>query len=101
MPRHFAPLSFSSPVQVRGRFWVTPIEGVGAGGYLVCTLSHRSEEGYTEEDFFGVTMYWSNYGLSEYLEMLAGAGFVVVEASLTKARFPTECYDTGCENQPM
>ena len=35
--------------------WLKP------GGYLLCTLSHCSEEGYTEEDFHGVTMYWSNY----------------------------------------
>ena len=29
MPRHFVSLSSSSPVQVRGRVWVSPIEGVG------------------------------------------------------------------------
>ena len=53
--------------------WLKP------GGYFLCTLSHRSEEGYTEQDFFGATMYWSNYGLGEYVDMLTEAGFVVLE----------------------
>ena len=53
--------------------WLKP------GGYFLCTLSHRSEEGYTEQDFFGATMYWSNYGLGEYVDMLTEAGFVLLE----------------------
>ena len=53
--------------------WLKP------GGYFLCTLSHHSEEGYTEQDFFGATMYWSNYGLDEYVAMLDEAGFVVLE----------------------
>ena len=28
-------------------------------------------------------MYWSNYGLGEYLETLSGAGFAVLETSST------------------
>ncbi len=63
--------------------WLKP------GGYLLCTLSHFSEEGYTEEDFFGVTMYWSNYSLSEYLVILTGAGFALLETKST---------DSGYEN---
>ena len=57
--------------------WLRP------GGYLMCTLSHYSEEGYTEEGFFGVTMYWSNYSLEEYAEILARAGFVLLETTTT------------------
>ena len=57
--------------------WLRP------GGYLLCTLSHHDEAGYTEDDFFGVTMYWSNDGLSEYLDTLARVGFAVVETSST------------------
>ncbi len=37
--------------------WLQP------GGYFLCTLTRFSEEAHTEDDFFGVTMYWSNYGL--------------------------------------
>ena len=53
--------------------WLRP------GGYLLCTLSHEGEEGYTEPDFYGTTMYWSNYGLDEYVDMLTGAGFDLLE----------------------
>ena len=53
--------------------WLKP------GGYLLCTLSHHSEEGYTEQDFFGATMYWSNYGLDEYVDILTEVGFAVLE----------------------
>jgi SAM-dependent methyltransferase len=57
--------------------WLKP------GGYVLCTLSHWSEEGYTEDGFFGVPMYWSNYSLEEYIELLDGAGFSVLESKLT------------------
>ncbi|MDE0225277.1 MAG: class I SAM-dependent methyltransferase [Gammaproteobacteria bacterium] len=56
----------------RIRDWLKP------GGYLMCTLSLDSETGYTEDDFFGSKMYWSNYGLSEYEEMLTGIGFTML-----------------------
>ncbi len=57
--------------------WLRP------GGYLLCTLSHQSEPGYTEDDFHGVAMYWSNYSLGEYLGILAHSGFVVLETAST------------------
>ena len=56
--------------------WLKP------GGYLMCTLSLDSEAGYTEDDFFGAKMYWSNYGLSEYEEMLAGIGFTMLRSTI-------------------
>ena len=66
----------------RAHRWLRP------GGYLLCTLSHRSEEGYTEDGFHGVTMYWSNFGLEEYVDILTGAGFVLIETTST---------GSGCE----
>ena len=89
----FNPASFAAVVAICSIFHL-PREGQPAlfrrihswlrpGGYLLCTLSHHSEAGYTEDDFFGVTMYWSNYGLCEYLDTLAGAGFKVLETSST------------------
>ena len=60
----------------RIRAWLKP------GGYLMCTLSLDSEAGYTEDDFFGAKMYWSNYGLSEYEEMLAGIGFTMLRSTI-------------------
>lgn len=53
--------------------WLKP------GGYFLCTLSHQGEEGYTEPDFHGATMYWSNYGLDEYVDILTEVGFDVLE----------------------
>jgi len=58
--------------------WLRP------GGYLFCTLSYSGEEGYTESDFFGVTMYWSNHSLKEYMEILDDVGFnLLVSAELS------------------
>ena len=57
--------------------WLRP------GGHMLCTLSYCNEEGYTEEDFFGATMYWSNYSLEEYLEILNEVGFVLLEVGST------------------
>lgn len=59
----------------RIRDWLKP------GGYLMCTLTRYSEAAYTEDDFFGETMYWSNYGLSEYADLLTGLGFSLLETS--------------------
>ena len=74
--------------------WLRP------GGYLLSTLSHHNEAGYTEDDFFGVTMYWSNYGLSEYLDTLALAGFTVVEISST-ADGNADTTHANCEDHPL
>lgn len=60
----------------RIRDWLKP------GGYLMCTLSLESETGYTQDDFFGAKMYWSNYGLSEYEEMLTGIGFTMLATTI-------------------
>ncbi|MCY3819109.1 MAG: class I SAM-dependent methyltransferase [Gammaproteobacteria bacterium] len=60
----------------RIRDWLKP------GGYLMCTLSLVSETGYTEDGFFGEKMYWSNYGLAEYEEMLTGIGFRMLRTTI-------------------
>ena len=52
--------------------WLRP------GGHALMTVTRQAEAAYTEDDFFGVTMYWSNWGLDEYLPMLAQAGFTVL-----------------------
>lgn len=74
--------------------WLKP------GGYLLCTLSHYSEEGYTEEDFFGETMYWSNYSLREYAEFLNAAGFTLLETESTGSGYE-EISEEGSENHPV
>jgi ubiquinone/menaquinone biosynthesis C-methylase UbiE len=52
--------------------WLRP------GGYLLATTSASSEAGYTEDDFFGVSMYWSNFSQPEYEMILRNVGFVLV-----------------------
>ena len=74
--------------------WLRP------GGYLLCTLSHQSEPGYTEDDFHGVTMYWSNYSLGEYLGMLAHSGFVVLETASTACGYD-EAVQGTIEDHPV
>lgn len=59
------------------RRWLKP------GGYLLATLAQQPEEAYTEDDFFGAEMFWSNYGMSEYRAMLAEAGFEILNAGET------------------
>ena len=50
-------------------------------GYLLITVSIENEDPYTEDDFFGVTMYWSNYGLTQYRLMLSEIGFSLLECT--------------------
>jgi len=51
-------------------------------GYLLATLAVHAEAAYTEDDFFGVTMYWSNYGIAEYRTLLEQAGFEVLATTM-------------------
>jgi cyclopropane fatty-acyl-phospholipid synthase-like methyltransferase len=53
--------------------WLVP------GGVLAVTVSRFREETYTESDFFGVPMYWSNWSRDDYVDMLARAGFELLE----------------------
>jgi cyclopropane fatty-acyl-phospholipid synthase-like methyltransferase len=46
-------------------------------GYFMGTVAMEDEAPYTEDDFFGVTMYWSNYGVRDYRQMLEGLGFTL------------------------
>ena len=74
--------------------WLKP------GGYLLCTLSHDSEEGYTEEGFFDETMYWSNYSLAEYVRILTGAGFRLLETQSTGSGYE-EANQNVSEDHPL
>lgn len=74
--------------------WLKP------GGHLLCTLSHYSEEGYTEDGFFGATMYWSNYSLCEYAEILNGAGLTLLETDSTGSGYEEATQEVS-ENHPL
>ena len=74
--------------------WLKP------GGYLMCTLSRHSETAYTEDDFFGVTMYWSNYGLENYTDILTGLGFSLLETSTIDDGY-SKSHDVPREDHPL
>ncbi|MDE0005246.1 MAG: class I SAM-dependent methyltransferase [Rhodospirillaceae bacterium] len=60
---------------VLGRFlrWLRP------GGYLFITVARTGHPGYTETDFFGVTMYWSHHEPSWYVDALEALGFSSIQ----------------------
>ena len=57
--------------------WLKP------GGYFLATLTNSSQAAYTEDGFFGVTMFWSNYGIDEYKDKLISSGFAILENTAT------------------
>jgi len=54
--------------------WLAP------GGFLLATVTPFREAAYTEEDFFGVRMYWSNWGSEDYQRMARDAGLGILRA---------------------
>jgi len=73
--------------------WLSP------GGYLLITVAREDEAPYTE-DYLGVTMYWSNYGLPEYLAFLDEMGFEIIKvSSVGHGYLPGQ--GTGAETHPL
>jgi cyclopropane fatty-acyl-phospholipid synthase-like methyltransferase len=52
--------------------WLKP------GGYFLATLALEDEAAYTEDDYFGREMYWSNFGIEEYRRLLVETGFELI-----------------------
>ena len=50
------------------------------GGYLLFSAAREDEPSYTEPDFFGTTMYWSNYAAATYRQLLEEMGFSVLRS---------------------
>ena len=62
--------------------WLRP------GGLLLFTVAKNDDgPGYTEDDFFGETMYWSNFGPSTYRKLLADSGFRIDQEGIAGAGF--------------
>lgn len=74
--------------------WLKP------GGYLLATVTPFAEAAYTEDDFFDVTMYWSNYGLDDYKAILTQIGFKLLETTVIGHGY-TEEKQTPAEHHPL
>ena len=58
------------------------------GGLLLVTLARKDDgPGYTEDDFLGGTMYWSNFGPSTYKNFLAETGFRLEQEGIVGGGF--------------
>ena len=53
--------------------WLKP------GGFFLATLALEDEPGYTEDDFHGDEMYWSNFSREQYRSLLTDAGFELID----------------------
>lgn len=74
--------------------WLAP------GGLLLATLSRFDEAPYTEDDFFGVPMYWTHFSWEGYLALLAELGFEIVEKS-TVGHGYSQDYGGPAERHPL
>ncbi len=60
--------------------WIRP------GGLVLITVARNDDgPGYTEDDFFGETMYWSNFGPGTYRKLLADTGFRIEREGIVGA----------------
>jgi len=70
------------------------------GGVLLATMASEDETSYTEDDFFGVRMYWSNYGLDTYCRLLPSLGFQLLETTIITNGY-TEEQGGATEQHPL
>ncbi len=73
--------------------WLKP------GGHALLTVTNQAEHAYTQDDFFGVTMYWSNWGLDDYKRLLTAAGFAIISEG-TVGHGYLEATQTPAESHP-
>ena len=78
----------------RIRRWLKP------GGYLLTTVAAHAEAPYTEDDFFGVQMYWSHYGLDYYCGLLTSLGYQLLETAVVGHGYTDE-QDRVTEHHPL
>jgi cyclopropane fatty-acyl-phospholipid synthase-like methyltransferase len=69
---------FHLPRETHGRIFRRVWSWLRPGGYFLATLTEHAEEPYTEDDFFGARMYWSNLGWPDYEVLLRKVGFDIL-----------------------
>jgi len=74
--------------------WLVP------GGLLLATLSVFNEPPYTEDDFFGVEMYWTNFAQEQYHDLLCSFGFNILSAVAVGHGF-SESHPGPAERHPL
>jgi len=60
------------PLLERVARWLSP------GGHLLATVANSDHPGYTEDDFFGATMYWSHFESKWYEDVLRDLEFSIL-----------------------
>ena len=85
----FAPSSFDAVVSFYAIFHIQRKHQPGLfarihewlrpGGLLLASLGRTDGPSYTEQDFFGVEMYWSHYDRARYGDLLREANFEIIE----------------------
>ena len=60
------------PLLERIARWLRP------GGYILMTFAETAQPGYTERDFCGATMFWSNFELDWYVSALESLDFEIL-----------------------
>jgi len=104
-PAHFdAVVAFYSvfhlPREEHRKLFSRIYEWLKPGGYLLATVGMGNEPAYTEDDFFGTTMYWSNYGLEEYEEILSSLGYNILETAMVGHGYD-ESHERPDEHHPL
>jgi cyclopropane fatty-acyl-phospholipid synthase-like methyltransferase len=74
--------------------WLRP------GGYFLATLTEHPETPYTEDDFFGVEMFWSNWGWPDYERLLRAAGFELMRGRIIRHGYGRK-HEGPDERHPM
>ena len=75
-------------------------KGLRSGGYFLLTLTLNNEDGYTEDDFFGVRMFWENFSLKEYEKILEGKGMKILNSGILEHGY-NKTYKGAAEIHPI
>jgi len=72
------------PLLERIARWLAP------GGHLLITVGESDDSSYTEDDFFGATMYWSQFESQWYEKALLDLGFTILHRGVVGHGFRNE-----------